>query len=342
VARVRRPPAVARVLERVTATVRAHEMLEPGDLVLVGVSGGPDSVCLLHSLWHLRRLFKIRLAVFHFDHRLRPDSGDDAMYIRRVASRLGLDSHLRIAEDAPRRGESVEFWARYARTRAWGETAKAIGATRLADGHTQDDQAETVLLALAMGWGLDGLSGIPPKNGILVRPLLDVARGEVEAFCKALGLRPRIDPTNADTRRLRNAIRLEVLPAIERATGRNVRPTFSRTAELLRSDADVLWRDADERASSMVEMRPEGFRVKVSKLAGLPRSVASRVVRRGFQLADIGWTKDAIEGVVDLASGRPGRRLDLVMGSKAWRDKVYVHVARPSPDRRSTDGGGSA
>ncbi|HEY6566302.1 MAG TPA: ATP-binding protein, partial [Actinomycetota bacterium] len=91
----RRPPAVARVLERVTATVRAHDMLQHGDLVMVEVSGGPDSVCLLSSLVHLRRLFKIRLAVFHFDHRLRAGSGADAVYVRGLAGRLGVPFHGR-------------------------------------------------------------------------------------------------------------------------------------------------------------------------------------------------------------------------------------------------------
>src|SRR5437868_7552357 len=97
----RRPPAVARVLTQATATMRAHEMVAPGDLVLVAVSGGPDSVCALYTLHALRRLFRMRLAVFHLDHRLREDSAADAAYVRRLADRLGLDVHVRSAEGAP-------------------------------------------------------------------------------------------------------------------------------------------------------------------------------------------------------------------------------------------------
>ena len=99
----RRPPAVARVLERVTKTARAHDLFTPGDLVLVWVSGGPDSVCLLESLVRLRRLFRLRLQVFHMDHRLRPDSAADATYVRRLAERLGLPFHLAVAVDEPGR-----------------------------------------------------------------------------------------------------------------------------------------------------------------------------------------------------------------------------------------------
>src|SRR5256885_1355169 len=116
--RARRPPAVARVLERVTATIREHDMFASGDRVLVAVSGGPDSTCLLYSLHLLRRLFRIELEVFHFDHRLRPDSGKDAAYVKRTAEKLRLPFHLRAADSKPAKGESVEAWARLHRLNA--------------------------------------------------------------------------------------------------------------------------------------------------------------------------------------------------------------------------------
>ena len=330
----RRPPALARVLERVTATVREHDMLRPGDLVLVCVSGGPDSVCLLHALWHLRRLLQIRLAVFHFDHRLREGSAADARYVRGLATRLAVPFHLEVAHDGPARGMSKEDWARTARMTAAAGVRTGIGATRLADGHTRDDQAETVLMALVLGWGLSGMGGIEPVNGVLVRPLLEVSRGEVEDCCRALRLRPRSDPTNDDTSLLRNAIRLEAIPAIERSTGRRVRDTFARTAGLLRQDADALWQEAVDLADEHVDAEPGAFRVRPAALEGLTRPVASRVVRRAFQLADLAWTEDAIDAVLDLAAGRPGRRRDLVLGSRAERDRGHVRVHGRTLDSR--------
>ena len=330
----RRPPAVARVLERVSRTVREHDMLEPGDLVLVAVSGGPDSVCLLYSLWHLRRLFKIRLAVFHFDHKLRADSAKDAAYVRRLAARLGVPFHVRVAKDAPMKGVSIEFWARYARDHANVAVASEVGSTRYADGHTMNDQAETILMALVLGWGLNGMGGISPVSARVVRPLLDVTRDEVEAFCRALGLHPRVDPTNADTRFLRNAIRLEVIPAIERATGRKVIETFARTAGLLAKDADTLWRQASEVAERLVELDDEdGFRLPVKPLLELPTPMGSRVVRRAFQMVDIGWDEDTINAVLDLAAGASRRRRDLLLGAKAVRERGHVHVSGPPMHR---------
>jgi tRNA(Ile)-lysidine synthase len=327
----RRPPAVARVLERVTKTAREHEMFGPGDLVLVACSGGPDSVCLLYSLWHLRRLFKIRLAVFHFDHKLRPDSARDGAYVRNLAMRLQLPFHFQAADEEPWRGVSVEVWARSARMRASGQVAQEIGAQQIADGHTLDDQAETILMALILGWGLDGLDGVHPIAGKAVRPLLDVNRDDVEAFCRALRLRPRRDPMNADTSFLRNAIRLEAIPAIERATGRRVRETFARTAEHLRHDSEALWSDTEEHVRQLVEPQGGGFRIMVEPLLALPRALAPRVVRRGFQITDLNWDHETIAAVLDLAAGRPGRRRDLLLGLKAIREKEYVRVSRSSP-----------
>ena len=118
--RLRKPPAVARVLERVTATARRHEMFLPGECVLVSVSGGPDSMCLLHSLVRLRRLFRIRLEVFHFDHRMRRDSAKDGAYVERAAAKLRVPFHLETAE-SPRDPEmSPEQWAREVRRAATG------------------------------------------------------------------------------------------------------------------------------------------------------------------------------------------------------------------------------
>ena len=335
----RRPPAVARVLERVTKTAREHELFEAGDLVLVSCSGGPDSVCLLYSLWHLRRLFKIRLAVFHFDHKLRNDSAKDGGYVRKLAERLKVPFHLRTADDRPSRGVSVEAWATVARMIAANDVRREIGALATAEGHTLDDQAETVLLNLVRGSGLEGIAGIDPghRNRGLVQPLFDVERVEVEAFCRALHLRPRRDPMNEDRRYLRAAIRHEVIPVLERETGRGVTRSIARTADLLRDDRDELFAAAVRGLEGVVDgVRGKDLRLDVTELLELPRPVASRVIRlAAYNILSTDsaapWTKEAIEGILDLANGRPGRRRDLPEGLKAIREKGYVRVVRSSP-----------
>jgi tRNA(Ile)-lysidine synthetase-like protein len=331
----RRPPAVARVLTRVTGTVREHGFFTPGDTVLVSVSGGPDSVCLLYALWHLRRLLRIRIEAFTFDHRLRDDSATDVAYVRRVCVRLRVPCHVRVATDAPARGASVEAWATTARMRAANDVRRETGAATVAEGHTLDDQAETVLLNLVRGSGLDGLAGIWPGSlgADLVQPLLAVTRDEVEAFCRALHLRPRRDPMNEDRRYLRTAIRLDVLPAIEAATGRGVAATIARTADNLRADRRALLEATVRAADGVVEATREGeLRFDAAALRALSPSVAARVVRLGvydmLSSDEDPWSKPAIEAVLDLANGRPGRRRDLADGRVARRDRTHVIVER--------------
>jgi tRNA(Ile)-lysidine synthase len=330
-----RPPALQRVLGKVAATCREHELFLPGDLVLVGVSGGPDSVCLLHGLHALRRLLRIRLAVVHVDHGLRPDSGADAVYVRRLGARLKVPVLVHRVTERPSRGESVEAWARAQRYRAFEEARRELDARRVALAHTLDDQAETVLLALLSGKGLEAVAGMRPVAGPYVRPLLEVTREEVEACCRALRLRPREDPTNRDPRFLRNALRLRGIPALERALRRPVREPIAQTAALLREDADELARRALEAFEDVVEEAPAGVDLDAVRLAGLPKAIAGRVVRLALLRCGAAWTREDVEAVLDLARGRPGRRRDLSHGLRAERGKEYVSIlSRASPEGR--------
>ncbi|HEV3474510.1 MAG TPA: tRNA lysidine(34) synthetase TilS, partial [Actinomycetota bacterium] len=278
------PPAVARVLQQVVATSRKHDLFQAGDRVLVACSGGPDSTCLLHTLHRLRRLLRIELAVFHFDHRLRPDSPRDARHVERQASSLRLPFVLREAVDAPRRGQSVEAWARLARYGALTTAATELGADRAALGHTEDDQAETVLLGLIRGGGLEAVAGMPPVASLPplgfpgARPLLETSRAEVTAFNRSLRLRSRQDPTNRDPRFLRNRIRMEVLPVLERSLDRGIRATLARAAEHVRDDVAYLDALASEAAKRVTDVLDDEIRMEAAPLERLPRPIAARVV----------------------------------------------------------------
>jgi tRNA(Ile)-lysidine synthase len=325
---VRRPPAAARVLERVTATIRRHELVVAGSTVVVAVSGGPDSVCLLESLVRLRRLFHLRLLVGHVDHGLRPSSGRDAAYVRRLAARHGLEAHVFTVREAPPAGASVEAWARADRRRWLIRTARAAGAERIALGHTLDDQAETVLLNLLTGSGLNGLAGIAPIEGPWVNPLLDVTRSEVEACCRSLGLRPRRDATNEDLRHPRNALRHEGIPALERIMGRALIEPLARTADALRPDAHELARQAAAAGAEVMDETPTGVNLAADALLGLPRALGTRIVTHAVYRCGAVCTQADVEAVLDLAGGRPGRRRDLSDGLRARRGPEHVHLQR--------------
>jgi tRNA(Ile)-lysidine synthase len=344
------PPEVARVLERIVQASRHYDLFRPNDSVVVACSGGPDSICLLHALHRLRRLLRIRLIAFHFDHRLRPGSDRDAAYVERQAGSLEIPFLLRRAAGGPGSGESVEAWARLARYGALTSAATDAEADRVALGHTLDDQAETVVLGLARGGGVDAVaamapsSTIPPLGFPAVRPLLGVTRAEVVAFNRALRLRPRRDPSNEDRRFLRNRVRLDVLPAMERVLNRNLRATLARTAEHIREDAEYLDAVASEAARRVATVGGEEVRLHADRLAALPGPIGARVVRQALRaagaMAGQGEPEGGavhIGGVLDLATGRGGRRLDLPGNLVAERIRGYVVVSRPSPRSRKGD-----
>jgi tRNA(Ile)-lysidine synthase len=306
-------------------------MFEPGTSVVVAVSGGPDSLCLLHSLFRLQRLFKVDLTCFHFDHRLREDSTSDAEYVRRQAFRLHVPFVLRRAESKPQRGESVEAWARTERYRALSAVVEELGGGVAAVGHTADDQAETVLLALLRGGGLAAISGMSPVVRPIVRPLIEVERDQTVAFCRALALRPRRDPMNEDPTFMRVAVRNRLIPILEEALGRNIRKTLVRTAALLREDAEFLEDLAERTFTEAVEDDGEQRLLRAEVLTRLPRPLASRVVRQTILSLSSVPEASHIEAVLGLVVGRPGQSVSLPGGLLAKREREYVRLSRPSP-----------
>jgi tRNA(Ile)-lysidine synthase len=251
--------------------------------------------------------------------------------VKRLATKLKLPFHLRAAERAPAPDDSVEAWARVARWNAANAIRAEEGFATIALGHTLDDQAETLLIAMLRGGGLHFLAGMPAREGrSRIRPLLEVRRSEVEAFVRALGLRPRQDPTNRDTAFLRNAIRLEVLPLLERSTGRDPRPTLARTASLLREDADELFRQASVEYRKVVVDDESVLHAK--RLSALPGAIGGRVVERALWQFGVHPERETIKAVLGLARGRPGRRIQLQGGLLAIREREYIRLSRSSPE----------
>jgi len=246
-----------------------YDLFRPGELVVVAVSGGPDSLCLLHLLHGLAPALGLQLHVAHLNHGLRGEDADaDARFVAGFAAALGLpctigQADVRALADAP--GISLEEAARQARYRFLSETARAVGARTIAVGHNADDQAETVLMHFLRGSGLAGLRGMAPKTALgeywlggiasrqtpplamtsggadfwLIRPLLAIPRRAIEAYCAEHGLAPRFDRSNADTTFFRNRLRHELLPILEQYNPA-IRAILAHTAEALAGDHQIV------------------------------------------------------------------------------------------------------
>ncbi|WP_406677486.1 tRNA lysidine(34) synthetase TilS [Moorella sp. ACPs] len=271
------------MLDRVRQTVRRYGLLIPGDKVVVGVSGGPDSLALLHSLRALQEEFGHTLHVAHLNHGLRPEAAADAEYVRNLALRWGLPVTIESRDVAAYQREhrlSLEEAAREVRYRFLREVAAAVGAGKIAVGHQADDQAETVLLNLLRGSGLTGLKAMLPQRGQIIRPLLFISRAEIEDYCSRQGLEPRQDFTNRDITLRRNKIRHQLLPFLAREFNPAIVETLSRTAVILQEEEEILANLAEE-AFARVKTRQEPgcLALDREKWVYLPPGIQRRVLR---------------------------------------------------------------
>ncbi len=232
------------LLERVQETLAQYAMLEGVERVIAAVSGGPDSVFLLHALHELG----LKIEVAHFDHQTRNGaSSSDAAFVRDLAERLGLPFHFEsrpIEREAVDAGVSFETYARQVRYEFFVRIALERGCNAIATGHQADDQAETVLFRILRGASPRGLGGIPPVRWEgpvrVIRPLLACTRAEILAYLNERGLGYCRDTTNTDTRYLRNRVRHELLPRLSGEYNPRVREALCRLAELQRIESDYL------------------------------------------------------------------------------------------------------
>ena len=233
-----------RFVQKMHRFILQHAMIEDEETVLVAVSGGADSLALLYGLHALHTHLSCRLYPVHLDHGLRDDSDADAQFVCEHAARLGLP-FIKHAVDLPHLVKqwklSVEAAGRRARYEFYEFVCAEVGATKVALGHHRDDIAETILMNLLRGAGSSGLKGIAPiRDGKFIRPLAGFTRQEIELYLKSINLVPRRDATNTDKRYLRNRIRHELIPLLEKDYNPNIKTGLSRTAEILSAESEYL------------------------------------------------------------------------------------------------------
>ncbi|OLB64251.1 MAG: tRNA lysidine(34) synthetase TilS [Actinobacteria bacterium 13_2_20CM_2_72_6] len=256
-------PSVAAIRRAVRA------VLPSGGLVLVACSGGADSLALAAAAAFVAPRTGVRAGLITVDHGLQAGSDDRAAQVAAWGAKLGLAPSRAVRVTVGRAG-GPEAAARDARYAALADAAQEHGAAAVLLGHTREDQAETVLLALARGAGPRGIAGMPERRGIFRRPFLDVPRADTRAACAELGLTPWDDPHNADPSYARSRLRA-ALPVLVEALGADVVPNLARTARLVAADTAYL----DELAAAVV---PTGEPV-CADLAALPAALRTRVLR---------------------------------------------------------------
>lgn len=331
--------------ERVQRFMEQWSMVRRGDTVVAGVSGGADSVCLLLVLAELAERMGFSLSAAHIEHGIRgAESERDADFAARLCERLGILLTVRrvdVPGYAAAQGLGLEEAARILRYGAFAEIAQSAGAPcRIALAHQLEDNAETVLMALVRGTGLDGLCGMPPlrtEGGICyIRPLLATGRAEIEAFLAGRGQDYCTDSTNLETKYTRNYIRREVFPLLERVNPQAA-AHMSRTAAQLAELRVYVERETAEAAARVISRGEAGeIILDTEALGALPEALAKRVVHRAIGEA-AGARKDFgavhIEAVLGLLARQSGRRLELP--SRMTAERVYGKIVLRAADKSS-------
>ncbi|MGD2252210.1 MAG: tRNA lysidine(34) synthetase TilS [Anaerolineales bacterium] len=289
--------------------IRRTDMLPHQERVVVGVSGGPDSLCILDVMHGLG----YPVVIGHLDHQLRPESGQEARYVRKIAKHYGVRFFIERADvrSAAGKGRSLEDAARLKRYDFLVRVAKKAKARYVAVGHTADDQAETVLMHLLRGAGPAGLRGMLPRTSLdrwiglsdaegilLIRPLLEISRRQTEAHCQAAGLQPMEDASNLDQTFFRNRLRHELLPLLE-SYNPGIRGVLCRTGKVM-ADVSELLEDLTSEVWPQA-IRPAGNGVlafQAEALKALPVALQRSVVRRAIlelrpECRDIGYASVA-------------------------------------------------
>lgn len=265
------------MLKQIEKTICEYEMLSHGDSVLVGLSGGADSVCLCDALWCLQEKLGIRVRAVHVNHGIRGEEAErDAAFCEAFAKERGIPFSLHVCnvpKTVKETGEGEEECARRLRYAAF--EALAEPQEKIATAHTASDNAETVLLHMARGTGLSGLCGIPPVRGRIIRPLLSLERTDTEHYCAENGLAYVTDSTNLSKDYARNLLRMEALPAMK-TVNPSLLSAVTRMTELLRTDEAFL-KDCTERAEQAVKSE-RGLQKKA--VLELPKAIAMRVIKR--------------------------------------------------------------
>lgn len=285
----------------IRAYIKNHDLILPHTTVLIAVSGGADSISLLHLLHQLRTEWPFKIHIAHLNHQLRPNAQTDADFVAQTAADFQVPFTMgtaNIEELAKNEKRSIEDAARQARRKFLQETAHQVGATRIALGHTQNDQAETILFRLLRGTSLTGLSGIRPKtDNLWIRPLLETPRSQIEAFIAHHRLPFRTDESNTDLKFARNKIRHHLLPYLKTHYAPQIEPALTRLGTLAQEDdnlLETLTQEAFQKATLYSANRK--IILDVKQIFGYHISLRRRLLKKA--LFELGISENAVTFVM--------------------------------------------
>lgn len=316
--------------KKVMSYIKDNNLIKSGDKVLVALSGGPDSVCLLNILYNLKAELNIEIGAAHLNHLLRDkDAFEDEEYVKTLCKSLDIPCFVKrvdINKYSKDKKMSSEMAGREARYNFFDDIVKDEGYTKIATAHNANDQAETILFRLMRGSGIEGLCGIKVRRDKIIRPILCLSRKEVEEYIEINNLKPRIDKTNFEKIYNRNKIRLDMIPYIKENFNEDIIQTLNRMSVLLQKDNEFIENSARSFYEKHCIEQSDYFIIK-KEMFDNKEAVVTRVIRyalTNFSKTHYDFEMKHIYEICNLAKNNSGKAIDLP--NKIYAENIYGDI----------------
>lgn len=334
------------IINSVRQTIKRENLIEKNDKILIALSGGPDSICLLDIMIKLKDEYNLTLYAAHLNHRIRGiDAQEDSLFCQKICKKnnvMFFVKNIDIPELAVQQSRGVEEVARDVRYDMFFDIKNKLGINKIAVAHNLDDQAETMLMKMFRGSGIQGLRGIDykRKDGI-IRPLLDIYKSQINEYCDVNNLNPRIDKTNFESDYSRNKVRLDLIPYIENNYCENIKQILSRTANVIRDDYNYIEEVSKEHYELLVKNKSDDeIILDLPLLKNTDTAIQKRVIR--LAILDIMGNLNNIENVhivdsLSLLEKSDGKIINLPKNLKAYiKNEDYVITTKNQENEEIT------
>ncbi|GAA0725995.1 tRNA lysidine(34) synthetase TilS [Clostridium malenominatum] len=330
------------MIEKVIQLIEEKQMISKGDKIIIAVSGGPDSICLLHILWQLKKKYSIELYVAHVNHCLRGEDADkDEDFVRQFCKDYNIDfysARIQVDEIAKEKKISFETAAREVRYTFFKEVMERVNGNKIALAHNANDQCETVLMRIMRGTGIEGLAGIKPlRDNIYIRPLIKITREEIEDYCRSNVLETRLDKSNLETIYTRNKIRLELIPYIKENFNSNIVQSINRLVENIEWDIEFMDFISKEIYNKYAQEEQDRV-ILLKELFLEPRAIISRVIRNAINSLQgnlLNFEKVHIDNIIKLHKLGTGKIIELPKELIALNNYEDIHILKRDKDYKN-------
>lgn len=312
-------------IDNVKAVILKYNLLSKEDKVVIGVSGGADSLCLLHVLNTIKNEIGIEIFAVHLNHQFRGAEADaDAEFVEDICKKWEIPykvASFDVPAYAKQHGLSPEEAGREIRYKLFRDVKEVINANKIAVAQNLNDNVETILMRLFRGTGLEGLKGIDVLRDEIIRPLLETDRTSIEEYCRQNDLEPRVDKTNLQPIYSRNKIRLELIPYLKESFNSNLNESIVRLSQIIKEENDYLEQQTNKLMNSIVQIEEQRLSIKINNLTELHEAMQKRLLRKAVeQLAETlnGYEYKHFQGIIELLDKGTGAALELPKNLKAY------------------------